>query len=375
MARGDPTLDSALTRWREKGLISAAQAEVLRAEALAEHERRSRGRGRLWVSAVGAAAAFGAAVLFATATWPELAETGRTLLLAAGAVMAYGVGLGVQRRPRWAVAGELLRITGAALGLAAVVYSPNGWPLESAGSRLWGVVGLGAAVGAGWMAGLAPVRTAVGHVVFVLPYLAAFLVLTAGLEFEPVIWTLDGVWAAGLVVVGLRASGAKAGRRSALLPVLITGAWIGFALLFLTGATVLELEDRTVWPMDVWMATMALLTGWAASRAPTEAEAEFLERHLAACIPVATALAVFSVAETLEWPGEAWLAAGVMVASAGMTWAHRVRNGLGLGSAAASLIAVIWIYTVERGDAAFGAVALFLTAALFFWVGSRIRDR
>lgn len=374
MARGDPTLDSALTRWRDKGLISPDQADVLRAEAAAEHERRSRNRGRLLVSAVGASAAFGAAVLFATKAWPSLGDAGRTLLLAALALLAYGIGLGTRRLPRWAVVGELLRVTGAALGLAAVVYSLNAWPLETAGARVWGVVALAAAVGTGWIALTAPVRLAVGHVVFVLPYLAAFLALTAGLEFEAVVWILDGVWAVGLGVVAVRALGDADGRRRALLTVLVAGAWIGLVLVFFTGAAVLELENHTVWALDAWVITMASLTAWAAARAPTEAEAELMERHLAVCIPLATGLAVFSVAETLEWPGEAWLLAGGLTASTGMAWALRARNTLGLGTAAASLIVVIWIYTVERADVALAAGALAVTAAVFFWVGSRIRS-
>lgn len=375
MARGDPTLDEALTRWRDKGLLRPETAELLRAEAAAEHDRRSRARGRLWVSAVGAAAAFGALVLFATEAWPGLGDAGRTLLLAAGALLAYGIGVAVQRAHRWAAAGELLRSTGLAVGLATVVYSVNAWELGTFGARMWGVAALGAALGCGWAAWSAVPRMAVGHVVFVLPYAAAFLVQTAGLEFEPTVWLLDGIWASGLAAMAAAVAGRPPGdERRGRLAVLVTGAWIGFVLLFLTGAGVLDLSDHAVWPMDVWMATMATLTAWAASRAPSDAEAELLERHLALCIPVATGLAVFSVAEALEWPGEAWLLAGAAVASAGMAWALRARSSLALANAAGSLIVVIWIYTVERADVALAAGALALTAVLFFWVGSRIRE-
>lgn len=375
MARHDPRVDAALTRWLEGGLLGEEKVEALRGEAAAHHARLVRSRGRLLISVVGAVAALGAVVLFATETWPELSEAGRTFLLAAGALAAYALGLAVQRRPRWRVAGELLRVTGLAAGLFAVVYSSNAWELGTLPARLWGLAALAAAGGAAVVTWRAPTLAAVGHVVFVLPYLASSLVHAADLEFEPVVWILDGVWAAGLVAlaVGLRGEGAEE-RRRRLLPVFVTGAWIGFVLLFFTGAGVLDLEDHAVWPLDGWMLTMALVTAWAARRAPNEAEQTILERHLAACIPAATGLAVFSVAETLEWPGEAWLVAGGLVASAGLAWGMRARNTPGLAASAASLVVVIWIYSVERAEMAFAAAALAVTAALFFWVGSRIRE-
>jgi hypothetical protein len=375
MARSEHGLEEALERWRDKGLLSAEQVEVLRAEARDEHTRRTRARGRLWVSAVGAAAAFGAAVLVATEAWPGLSEAGRAVLLAAGALVAYGAGVAARALPRLAVAGDLLRVTGMALGLSAVAYSPQAWPAGTGGSRPWGLGALAAAGGAAMVTWRAPTRTALGHMVFVLPFVAAFALLALGLEVDPTVWILDGVWAVGLALLTVRALDDRAtGARRRLLPVVVTGAWLGFVLMVWTTGAVLDLGEHAIWPLDAWIVTLAAVTAWAASRARSDWEATFLERHVALCIPVATAMAVFSVGEALEWPAEAWLVAGALTAAAGMAWSLRAGSGLGLGNGAAALVVTLWIYTVERADAVVAAVALAVTALVFFWVGSRIRD-
>lgn len=373
MARRDRTVEHALHRWTEKGLLDERQVAELRAEALAEHEAVTLRAGQLFIALAGAVALLLAGGLFVGETWPLLSESARTGILGAFSVLTWFAGGRVARRPGWRRIGEVLQVAALALGTVTLVYSDQAWPQGTLGARLVGVVGLAVPIVLGPAAWRGSVGLVSAHTAFSLVYAALFLDRAFGLEAETIVWILDGLLLAALALLWLRLRRRWDRGADHELVAFATGSWAGMVMVLFTGGVVLEWAEHTVWALDLWWLGIVALTVWGAARTVDETRRDVIESHMSACIPLGTALIAFSGAEALDLPDLAWAGAAALVAALGLRWGLRVRNIPTIVSATASLVTVLWVYAFAQSAAGLAALAMVATAAILFRVASRIR--
>lgn len=373
MARHDRGIERALHRWTRTGLIDASLAETLRREARAEHEAATLRVGQLVTAVVGAVALFLAGVLFVSQTWPALSEGSRTVVLGLLAVATWVMGRWVTSRERWTRIGEVLQVVAIYLAAFALVYSDNAWDDGTTGARIVGVLALCVGLGLGPLSWRGSVGLVAAHAGSLFVFAALFLDRTVGLDFDAIVWALDALLLVGLAVLWLRVRDRWDRGVHRALVAFATGLYIGLVLIFFTGAGVLDLNDATIWGLDLWWLAMVGLTMWGAAQTEGDAERDIIESHMAPCVVLGTFFMGFSGAEALEVPTEMWAGMAALVAIAGLAWGLRVRNLPTLVASTASLIAVLWIYALDRVETKTAVVAMMLTAALLFWVASRIR--
>lgn len=366
-------MERALERWLRKGLLDEPLAHRLREEARGEHEAATQRVGQLLVAYAGGVALFLAGVLFVTQTWPHLSEGARTSVLGLLALAVWGAGRAVGRRDRWGRIGDVLQVAALGLGAFALVYSDNAWPEGSAGARTVGAVALAIPIVLGPLAWRGSVGLVAAHTAFSLVFAALFLDRALDLDFEAIVWILDGVLALGLGFLWFRVRNRWDQGVHRDLVAFATGLYAGLVLIFFTGAGVLEWEDRTIWALDLWLAGIVALTVWGAARTPGEADRDVVESHMAACVLLGTLFVGFTGAEALELAPELWAGSAALVAGVGLGWGLRVRNIPTVVASTAALVGVLWVYAVQRADTRVAAVAMAVTALLLFGVATRIR--
>ncbi len=373
MARRDRNVERAVHRWTRKGLVDEALAAALREEARAQHDADTLRVGQLLTAVAGAVALFLAGALFVSETWPSLSESARTTVLGVFSVVVWVGGRVVTGRERWSRIGEVLQVAGLALGAFALVYSDNAWESGSAGARVVGVVALAVPIVLGPLAWRGSVGLVAAHTALSFVFAALFLDRTLDLDFETIVWVLDGLLAAALALLWLRVRNRWDRGVHRDLVAFTTGLWTGLVLIFFTGAGVLAWEENTIWALDAWWGGIVLLTFWGASKTVGEAERDVVESHMAACVLLGTFFIGFTGAEALNVAAEVWAAGAALVAVSGLLWGLKVRNIPTVVASTASLVGVLWVYALGQSDAAVAAVAMVVTAGMLFWVASRIR--
>ncbi len=374
MARRDRGVERALHRWFRKGLIDETTVETLRAEARLEHDADTLRVGQLLTALVGAVALFLAGVLFVSQTWPALSEATRTGVLFALALAVWLGGWSVTRRERWTRIGEVLQVAALALAMVAVVYSDNAWGQGSMGARITGLVSLAVPIVLGPAAWRGSVGLVAAHTAFALFYAALFLDRTFDLDFDTIVWVLDGLLLVGLAVTWLRLRTRWERGAHREIAAFATGLYAGLVLVLLTGVGPLDWDEKSIWALDLWLTGIVVLTWWGAARAPGALERGMFESHMAMCVLLATFFVGYTVAEPLGADVEVWAGAAALIAMAGLGWALKVKNTPTVIAATVSLVGVLWAYAVERSEARGAALAMAATAALLFWVASRIRE-
>ena len=373
MARHDRGVERAIHRWARTGLIDDSLAQRLRDEARAEHEDATLRVGQLVTAVSGAVALFLAGVLFVSQTWPSLSEGSRTLVLGVLSIATWGFGRIVGAREQWSRIGEILQVVGLSLCGFALVYSDNAWPDGTAAARLIGVISLVVPILVAPSVWRGSVGLVAAHTGLAFVFVALFLDRTLGLDFDTIIWVLDALLLVGLAVLWLRVRDQWDRGVHRALVAFTAGLYVGLVLIFFTGAGVLDLSDATIWGLDLWWAAMVGLTVWGASMTHGDAERDVIESHMALCVVLGTFFFAFTGAEALDAPAEVWAGMAALVAAAGLVWGVRVRNIPTLVGSTASMIGVLWVYAIDRAETKTAALAMVVTAALLFWVASRIR--
>ncbi len=373
MARHDRGVERALHRWTRKGLIEESLAQSLRAEARAEHGETTLRVGQLLTAVAGAVALFLAGALFVSQTWPALTEASRTIALGVISVAVWAVGRMVGVRERWTRIGEVLQVVGMYLAGFALVYSDNAWDDGTTGARIVGVIALLVPIALAPSAWRGSVGLVAAHTGGLFVFLALFLDRTLGLEFEPIVWTLDAVLLLGLAALWFKVRDRWDQGVHRPLIAFTTGLYVGLVLIFFTGAGVLDWSDRTIWAIDVWWLAMVGLTAWGASIPSGDAERDVIETHMALCVVLGTFFLGFTGAEALEAPAEIWAGMAALVAALGLVWGIRVRNIPTVAASTMSLIGAMWIYAIDRAETKTAALAMALTAVLLFVVAAKIR--
>jgi hypothetical protein len=373
LARRPRRIDQALDRWTDKGLLSPEQAAELRAEAEVEHRAGTRRWGQLLVGILGAVALILAAGLFAERSWGSLSWAGRTAVLVSGGLGVWGLGWAVRRGSGWQVPGILLQAGGQGVVLVGLAYSANAWP--SGTPAAWGV-GLAALV---TLAVLGPLGFHEGVLMSALQtalsllYLALFLDRALDLDADTIVWCLDGVVAMAVAAQILLMGRWAEDQRDRALMALATSLWAGLVMVVITGFGPLDASTSGVLGMDLWLVLIAGLTLWGIHRAPTELRRDAYELNLALCVAVGGFLAMYTLGETFNLDSAGAGVGGVAVGALGMIYGlrHGATEALLAGSGVA--LFATWVFAIGEAGALGGVVALLVSAAVLFWLSTRLR--
>jgi hypothetical protein len=361
-----------IDRWEEAGLVDASTAEALRAE-LRRHATATSGRlAQYLMASAGAVVLVIAGGLFIDWAWPILAERLRTALLATLGIGVLVAGMRMEGRFRWRPAAQLMQAGAVGLILAAYLYAERGWEPTSPVGVLIGIAGLSVPIVLTGRAMRRDVFMPAVNMAAGLAFLAVFLERSTPLSADDVVWTLDAVLAAAVLVLVAVLRGDPDGHRHPwALNAFVVAMGVGFFLVAVTALETLHLSDDAFLALDAWLALSAALTLWGMHRAPEGLRRGWFERLLSLQVLVWIPLGALTVYATFDGPPEAFLFA---VGSVGvLAFVHGDRHGLRELMAAATLAFVLpaWFWAVDRGGALGGVLAMMGTAAFLFWASGR----
>ncbi|HSG46782.1 MAG TPA: DUF2157 domain-containing protein [Longimicrobiales bacterium] len=373
MARRAKRVDQALERWLDQGLVSPEQAAALRMEEEAHHARATRRWGQLLMASLGAFALLMAAILFAERSWEELADGARTAVLLGGGVLVYLAGIGVFRRAAWRYSGILLQTGGLGVILFALAYSVNAWPDGTVWAVAMGLLAFAIPAALGpWSFREGVIMSGV-HTALSFGYLAVFLDRTFGLDFDAIAWILDGAAVVAVAVFWVAIRRWPAEYTDRALVAFAVSMWAGLVLALVTGVGPLDMEENAVLAMDVWMLLIVGITLWGIHLSPSEFRRDAYETNLALCVAVGGLLAMFTAGETWNLDAAGAAVAGAMVGGAGVAYGLRRDAHQVLVVSALVILLATWIFAIDQAGAMGGVVALLLSAAVLFWISTRIR--
>ncbi len=375
MSRSD--IESALDRWREAGLVSGELAARLREEHA--HSQR-RGRRRFLQYAVSGMAGILlviAAVTFFAWSWPELGPGARTCVIAGTGIAIVLLGMRLEAAQRYVPVTYALQASGLILLLAAYVYSMEAWDNTTPGGVVVGLLALATPVAT------IPVfvrrnpimpaaATALGY-----GFLAAFLFRAFDLDADVIIWILDGALAATLAVLALllRAGRTQSVSRRTLYAFTVS-LYAGYPMAGMTAAGPLELGEETLLALDAWLVLVTGLALWGIHRAPAMLRSARYSWHLAASALLVIPLGFGTTLEVYDLPpaGAAAVLAGT--GAAGLWYGLRRDARPLVLCSCATIVSAAWYLGVDAGERLGTVLALAFTAALFFWVATRLgRER
>jgi hypothetical protein len=330
------------------------------------------------VAATGGTVLLIAAGVFLDWAWPLMGVGARSFLLGAAGVAVVVLGVSLEGRTRrWRPAAYLLQTSGMALLLTAFLYSEQAWADASAGGLFVGALSLAVPIVLAPRAMRRNVVMPAVHLAMGLAFLAVFLDRAVHLSGDAIVWVLDGVLAAALLVLA-RTLGKGDGleRHPWALNAFVTAMTAGFVLVATTALGPLDLSDQAVWPLNAWLALAAALAVRGIERGPDAVPRGQLGQLLAYLLLVWIVLGFATALEALDGPPELPL---LLVGGAGVaafTYAHARSGDVSLrslmGASALAFIAPIWYWGVERGGALGAVAALAVTAAVLFWMSGRI---
>jgi hypothetical protein len=374
MAFRADAVEAALDRWESEGRLPPEKLTELRDEVREHTRRTSRRAVQYALASTGALILLLAAGVFGDWLWPRLDARGRSLALGAAALSVYFCGLLLGRGERKRAASYVLQTTGLLILLGTYSYSEVAWANTSVGGIVVGVLALATPLLAAPRSFLRkdPVMPAV-HLALGLAFVATFLVRALGLEIDTVAWILDAI----LLVLTLLLAKALAGARDAdeaewALHAFVSALYAGFVLVTITGLGPLGLEENIVYPLDLWLLLIVALTLWGIHGAPPALQREWYERQLGLAVLAAIPLFMFTSMEVWDAPSEvtALLVAGM--GALGLLYAIRLGARTTLLASCLAILAAAWQYGLERGGALGVVLALTASAALLFWVSTRV---
>jgi hypothetical protein len=375
MSDGDGGVHAAIDRWERAGLIDGPTAAALRDDVVRHATATTRRLSQYVLATTGAVVLVIAGGLFLDWAWPLLDERSRTVVLAA---IGFGVlvgGLTLERTSRWLPAALLMQTAAVGLIFFAYVYSETAWPDQSLPGVL---VGLASLVTPIVLTGHAMRRNAfmpAVHLAAGLAFLAVFLDRTTGLAGDEIVWILDGVLAAAILVLArLLVRDPEGDVHPWALNAFVMAMGAGFVLVGVTAFDTLHMTDDGFLALDAWLALAAVMTLWGVHRAPPGLRRGWFGRLLGIEMLGWIVLGSATVAVTFDWPPEAAVA---LIGGVGVLgFLHADRHGLRdlMATASLAFIVPVWWWAVDRGGALGGVVALAGTAAFLFWASGR-RDR
>ena len=204
-------------------------------------------------------------------------------------------------------------------------------------------------------------------------FLAAFLFRAFDLDADVIIWILDGALAATLVILALllRAGRAQSVSRRTLYAFTVS-LYAGYPMAGMTAAGPLELGEETLLALDVWLVLVTGLALWGIHRAPPMLRTARYSLHLAASVLIAIPLGFGTTLEVYDLPppGAAAVLAGA--GAAGLWYGLRQDARPLVLCSCATIVSAAWYLGVDAGERLGTVLALAFTAALFFWVATRL---
>lgn len=363
----------ALRRWQRDGLIDAPLADRLRAEL----DTHTAGEGRRWaqyaIAATGAVLLIIAAGVFLRWAWPLMGPASHSVLLAfiGAGVMAFGIV--TESNERMAPAAYMLQAGGLALLLIAFAYSQRAWSDSSPGAVLFGlaiiVVPL---ITASLAIRRNPIMPAI-HTAFGYAFLYTFLERATPLDDDTVLWVLDAVAVLATLLLAWRLRGEDHHDPDDwTLNAFVASLYAAGLLIFVTALGPLHLSDQAVWALNAWLVVVTGLTLWGIHRAPPGLRRAWFARQLALSVFYAMVLGWWTTLGALDMgsAGASLLIAALGVT--GMVYGLRFDARDTIIASCIALLSAAWYFGTEAGGA-FGAVlALAFSAALFFWLSTRL---
>lgn len=373
MARTARKVGAAIERWIASGLLDPTKAEELRREAELEHQEATRRLGQILVASLAAVALILAAILFAQRNWPSLSDGVRTAVLLGAGLVVYLSGLRVLRRSSWRYSGVLLLTGGLGVFISGLAYSYNAWPDGTPPAVATGLLALAIPSVTTPIALREGTLTSGIHAAAAYGFLGLFFSRTFALDFDTVVWCLDGVTVVALGGLWYAVRYRRGGHTDRALAAFAVSMWAGLVLAAMTGTGPLDMQESALWPMDVWLLLVVGVTLWAIHLSPSDLRRQGYELNLALCVVVGGFLAMTTAAELLELDTEGATAFGATVGILAMTYGLRERSAQVLITGALMMLLNTWIFAVENAGAMGGVVALLVTAVVLFWVSTRIR--
>ena len=377
MSRDADALHAAIDRWERDGLIDGFVAATLRADVTKEASAGTRRLSQYVLAATGGAVLLIAAGVFVDWAWPLLGSGARSFLVAAAGVAVVVLGVSLEgRTQRWRPAAYLLQTSGLGLLLTAFIYSERAWADATDGGLVAGILSLIVPIVLAPRAMRRNVVMPAVHLAMGLAFLAVFLDRAVRLGGDEIVWVLDAVLVAAILVLARSLARDPMGERHPwAVNAFVMAMVAGFVLVTLTGLGPLSLREAAVWPLDVWLGMTAALAVWGLERGPESLRREWLGSVLACLLLAWIGLGFFTALEALDGSAELPL---LLVGGVGVG-AFVYANGAGLralmGAAALAFILPLWYWGVERGGALGAVAALAATAGILFWVSGRIGPR
>jgi hypothetical protein len=367
-------VEAALDRWESEGRLTRETVAALRAEAREHARRSSRSVVQYALASTGALILLVAAGVLGDWLWPLLDARGRTVALGAAAVAVYACGLLMGRGERRRAASYVLQITGLLILLGTYVYSESAWANTTAGGIVIGLLALATPLLTAPRSFLRrdPVLPA-AHLALGLAFLATFLARAFNLSADTITWILDGVL---LVLTLLLANELRdvgdAGDAEWALNAFVAALYAGFVLVTITALGPLGMEDRAVYPLDLWLLLIAALTLWGIHGAPPALQREWYERQLGVVVLAAIPLLMATSIQVWDAPAEVTAFLVGALGAVGLTYAVRQSARSTLVASCLAVFVAAWFYGVDRGGALGVVLALAASAALLFWVSTRV---
>jgi hypothetical protein len=366
---------AAIDRWVESGLIDHDTANKLRAEVATEASAGTRRLSQYVLASTGGLVLLIASGVFLDWAWPRMGMATRTFLLAAAGVALIVLGVSLEGKRRWLPAAYLTQTTGMTLILFAAAYSEEAWSDASFGGALAGTMALVTPI---VLAPRAMRRNAVMpavHFTFGLAFLALFLDRATTLSEDAIVWLLDAALALSILVLARTLVRDPTGERHPwVLHTFVMAMVAGFALVSLTAAGPLDMEEGTIWPLDAWLGMSVALAIWGVESG-TAAQRDLLGRLLAVLIVVWIPMGFYTALGALDGSSELPLLVVGGGAVVGFVYANRASLRDLMIAAALAFLVPVWYWAVDRGGALGGVAALALTAALLFLMSGRMGPR
>ena len=374
MSKAD--VETAIERWESAGLVSGELAERLRTEH-AGSVRRERARFLQYaVSGTAAIILVFAAVTFFSWSWPTLGPGARAGAIAAAGLAVLALGMRLETARRYVPVTYALQTSGLILVLSAYVYSMEAWGNATAEGVVAGVLALATPIATLPLfvrrnPVMPAVATALGY-----GFLAVFLLRAFDLDTDAVIWIVDGVLAATLAALALllrMGRGASVSRRT--LNAFVVSLYAGYPMAAMTAGGPLDLGSDVYLALDAWLLLVTGLALWGVHRAPATLRSARHGYHIAASVLLAIPLGFGTMLEMYEAPP---LGASAVVAgagAAGLWYGLRTDARPLVLCSCATVVSAAWHLGLNDGTRLGTVLALAFTAALFFWVATRLGRR
>ena len=263
MAGMTPSIRAALKRWVAKGLLEPEQAQTLAREV----EEDAAGSERQWaqylLAATGGAVLIVAAGTFLAWVWPDLGYAGQTVTLGVIGLALLGLGIRLPKKGRLGPVAYLLQLAATVLVIMAFVHSEKAWVDGSFAGWIVGLLSLAmpfllmtiAIKDRGALAGL---QASLSFI-----FLFLFMDRALGLSEEPILWILDGILLGILAFLAFTL-------RNREVPDWVLGTFFtlllsSIILIAISSEVIWDLEDGTIYPMDLWLLIVAGLCIWVES--------------------------------------------------------------------------------------------------------------